>query len=220
MTLLAISMAVLAAVAVFLFMQFRRADEQLAASQKIATLAGDLDSTKKKLAGFTKALDQTAPVKKALVEQAPSLVFKISRDYLHTENVAKERFKLKADVKAYVQYTAEYTVGVDTKAGRVEVVSEPMDIHLKVNTPAQLSNPVVRNVVAHFCPLDVVADERPILQDITQKLNTQAQRLGPNIAREDAVRALCRSRLVEIARETLAHQSGVQHLPFVSVDFT
>jgi hypothetical protein len=90
---------------------------------------------------------------------------------------------------------------------------------IKASTPTLTASPVVRGITPHFTPPGIVADERPIMADLNPKLTQQAQRMAANLPREDWVKAFCRVRMTDVVRDHLANQQGVQHLPYVGVEF-
>ena len=219
MGVLAVAGCIISAAAVFVFMQFRRYEEQQDASNKILKATTDFESTKTKLLGYTKFNDSLPAVKPHLVQHAKSLVANVVREYVHLERFGKDKHKLKSDVIVIGKFTVEFCFAIDLKPDRFEIEAEGAGISIKCGQPTLISPPVTKSASHEVSVPGVLADERATFIEVNQKFNELAQRYGLAVAREDAVRALCKAKLVDALRDFLANEPGVRQIPTIVVVF-
>jgi len=209
----------LSAAAVFVFMQFRRYDEQQESSIKIRKANTELEATKAKLLGHTKFADYLSVGKQNLSDQAASLNVSVLRDYTSLERFTKDNHKLKADVLVVGRYSVEFSFAADLKADSLELVVEPPGIQIKCGQPVMMGSAVVKNAAHDVSVREVLPDERATFAEVQQKFMNLTHRHGMAVAREDAVRALCKTKMVDCLRDYLAKQPGVKQVPTIVVVF-
>lgn len=219
MTALVVAGCFLSAAAVFIFMQFRRYDEQHESAAKIRKANTELESIKSKLLGHTKFADYLATGKQSLSEQGAGLNVSVLRDYTHTERLTKDKHKLKTDVLVVGRYAVEFNFAIDLKADSLEVVAEPPGIQIRCGQPV-LAGPAVVKTASHDVSLsDILPDERAAFAEVQRKFADLTQRHGLALARDEAVRALCKNKMVDYFRDYLAKQPGVKQIPTIVVVF-
>lgn len=219
MAVLAVSGCIISAVAVFIFMQFRRYDEQQESGKKILQVSTEFESTKAKLLGYTKFGDYLVLAKQHLLEQVKPLAVTVIRDYVHLEHFQKDKHKLKSDVLVIGKYMVEYGFAIYLKSDNVDIVQEGPGICIKCGQPVQTVPPSIKSASHEVSVPGVLADDRATFSEVHQKFADLAQRYGLAIAREDTLRALCKTKLVDCLRDYLAKQPGVRQVPTIVVVF-
>ena len=219
MLVLALALVIGIACAPLIFIQFRRFEEQHESSSHLLKTQTELEIAKKALAGYTKADDYLAQAHKKLVEQAPSFGVSVTREHVHQERFHKDQDKLKADASLLVRYAVTYNYLVDLNAASFVLARETPGIRIRVAPPALQGMPSVKIMSHEVSPPGGLPDERAALAQVQQKLVPLALSHASAIGREDTVRALCKTRLVDALWVFLAAQPGVRHLPCMVVDF-
>jgi len=217
MILLAAGGSIVSAVAVFIFMQFRRYDEQKLAADKILKATTEYESVKAKLAGYTKFNDYLAPAKQHLVEQSKTFVVSVLREFTHMERFFRDKHKIKADLSVIGKYTVEFKVAIDIRSDNLEVVVDGMGISIKLGQPVLSGPPAVKSSSHEVSVSGVLADDKAFVAEVNQKFSEVAQRHGLAVAREEAVRALCKVKVVDALRDFLSRQTGVRQIPTIVV---
>lgn len=211
--------SVVSAAAVFVFMQFKRYDEQQHANERILKATTEFEATKAKLVGYTKFNDYLAPAKQHLTEQAKTLQVLVVREYLHLERFYREKHKIKADLAVIGKYTVEFTLAIDVKPEAFELSADGAGLTLKTGQPILMAAPAVKSSSHEVTVPGILTDEKPIFSEVNQKFSEAVQRHGLAIAREEAVRSLCKAKMVDAMRDFLAKQPGVRQLPMITVVF-
>ena len=216
---LAVAGSIISAVAVFVFMQFWRYDEQQEASKKILKATTDFEATKTKLLGYTKFEEYLAAAKQHLTEQSKLMAVNVLRDYVHLERILKDKHKLKSDVLVIGKFTVEFCFAIELKPDGFEIVAEGTGLCIKCSQPVQNTAPVIKSSSHQVSIAEVLVNDRATFNEVNQKFADLAQRYGLAVAREDAVRALCKAKLVDGLRDFLAKQPGVRQIPTIVVVF-
>jgi hypothetical protein len=211
--------SIVSAAAVFIFMQFRRYDEQKQAADKILKATTEYESVKTKLAGYTKFNEYMAPGKQHLVEQSKTFVVSVLREFTHMERFFRDKHKIKADLSVIGKYTVEFKVALDIRSDNLEVAVDGMGISIKLGQPVLGGPPAVKSSSHEVSVSGVLADDKAFVAEVNQKFSEVAQRHGLAVAREDAVRALCKVKVVDTLRDFLSRQTGVRQIPTIVVIF-
>ncbi|MBP9904173.1 MAG: hypothetical protein KBF66_01355 [Rhodoferax sp.] len=219
MTVLALAACVVSAAAVFIFMQFQRYEERQKAADQLLKASADLESVKAKLLGYTKFADYLVPAKQHLADQAKSLAVSVVREVVQLSRLTPDKERIKAEVLLVSRYQVEFVLAIDLKPEGFELLQEGNGISLKTGLPTLTSAPLVRSASHELSQAGVVTDERALFADISQKFSLVAQTQGQAVAREDAVRALCKAKVVDALRDFLSRQAGVRALPMVVLNF-
>jgi hypothetical protein len=217
--LIAIAGSIVSAAAVFIFMQFRRYDEQQQADAKILKATTEFESVKAKLLGYTKVNEYLAPARQHLVEQSKTFGVSVIREYAHMERFHRDKHKIKADLSVIGKYTVEFSMLIDLKSDNLEVATEGMGITIKSGQPVLAGPPATKSSSHEVSVSGVLADERPYFDEVNQKFSVVLQRHGLAVAREEAVRALCKAKMTDALRDFLSRQPGVRHIPTIVVTF-
>jgi len=219
MIALVIGGCVLSAATVFVFMQFRRYDEQQESTVKIRKANTELEACQSKLLGYTKFADYLTAGKQHLSDQAASLNVSVLRDYTYLERFTKDKHKLNADVWVLGRYSVEFSFAADLKADSLELVIEPPGIQIKCGQPVMVGSAVVKNAAHDVSVGEILPDERATFAEVQQKFMNLTHRHGMAVAREDVVRALCKTKMVDCLRDYLVKQPGVKQVPTIVVAF-
>lgn len=209
----------LSAASVFIFMQFRRYDEQQESAVNIRKANTELEACQTKLLGYTKFADYLTAGKQNLTDQAASLNVSVLRDYTCLERFTKDKHRLKADVWVVGRYSVAFSFAADLKADSLELVVEPPGIQIKCGQPVMVGSAVVKNAAHEVSVSEILIDERAAFAEVQQKFMNLTHRHGAVVAREDAVRALCKTKIVDCLRDYLAKQPGVKQVPTIVVVF-
>jgi len=208
-----------AACMVYFFMEFRAHGERDKTLSNTLSLQATLAANTKKLKGYTRYQDYVAAGHQATAENARSLAVKVVREYVHVENLPKEKCKDGALVSLVLKYTVEYAIGVDLKPASFEVVATTAGIDIKTSRPGLIGLPVVKPVSHELAGVGVLLDEPGALKAIHEKFGDLALRYGAAVALEEPTRALCKLKMMEFLRDFLLAQAGVTHVPAISVVF-
>lgn len=219
MMLMAIAGSIVSAAGVFIFMQFRRYDEQQQAADKILKATTEYESVKAKLLGYTKFSDYLAPARQHLVEQSRTFAVNVIREYSHMERFYRDKHKIKTDLSVIGKYTVEFSVLIDLKSDNLEVAAEGMGISVKAGQPVLAGPPAIKSSSHEVSVSGVLTEEKPFFDEVNQKFSSVMQRHGLAVAREEAVRSLCKIKLTDSLRDFLSRQSGVRHIPTIVVVF-
>lgn len=219
MLILAIAGSIVSAAAVFIFMQFRRYDEQKQANDKILKATTEYEGVKAKLLGYTKFNEYLAPAKQHLVDQSKTFVVSVLREFTHMERFYRDKHKIKADLSVIGKYTVEFKVALDIRADNLEVSVDGLGIGIKLGQPVLSGPPAVKSSSHEVSVSGVLADDKPFVAEVNQKFSEVAQRQGLAIAREEAVRALCKVKVVDAMRDFLSRQPGVRQIPTIVVTY-
>ncbi len=219
MLTLAIAGSVVSAAAVFIFMQFRRYDEQQQANNKILKATTEYESVKAKLLGYTKFNEYLAPAKQHLVDQSKTFVVNVLREFTHMERFYRDKHKIKADLSVIGKYTVEFKVALDIRADNLEVSVDGLGIGIKLGQPVLSGPPAVKSSSHEVSVSGVLVDDKPFIAEVNQKFSEVAQRQGLAVAREEAVRALCKVKVVDAMRDFLSRQPGVRQIPTIVVTY-
>ena len=216
---LAAAGCVVSAAAVFVLMQFKRYEEQQQANDRILKATAEFEAVKAKLAGYTKFNDYLAQARQHLIDQAKSNTVHVVREYVHMERFYRDKHKLKADVAVIGKYTVEFSMAVDIKADSLELAVDGVGLNVKTSQPILTAAPAIKSSSHEVSVPGVLTEEKPIFAEVNQKFSEAVQRYGLAVAREDTVRALSKTKIVDGLRDFLSKQPGVRQLPSISVTF-
>lgn len=219
MTIFAISGCLLTAGLVYVVLQVRHFGEKQVGSDKLLKAQTETAQVKKTLQGYTRYGECLDAGRQALVAQLTSPVAKVVREYVHVAQVPKESFKLAADVTVIIKYTVDFSFSMDVSAAGLEVIHAANGVGLKISRPVLINDPVVKMLSHQMVSAIPLEDGKPVLDDAHAKFVVQAKRYGLAICTEDSLRALCKMKALEGMRDSLAKQTGVQHVPGIFVDF-
>lgn len=218
-TVLAISGCLLSALAVYVWMQFRRINDQQAAELKLLKSGAELEGLQKKLKTYTQCNEFLGAAQQHLMTQAKLLNVQAVREYVILERYTKEKNQIASDVLLAVKCSVSYEFGLEPGALGFEVVQAAPGLHIKSNTPALLGTPQIKVLSHEVSAASILPDERAAIAQMVQKFAPLAQRYGAALTREDSVRVHFKSKLADGLRDFLAVQSGVQLVPSITVDW-
>lgn len=216
---LAVAGCVVSAAAVFVLMQFKRYEEQQQANDRILKASAEFEAVKTKLAGYTKFNDYLTQARQHLIDQAKTTAVNVVREYIHMERFYRDKHKLKADVAVIAKYTVEFSMAVDIKSDSLELVVDGAGLSVKTSQPVLTSAPAIKSSSHEVSVPGILTEEKPIFAEVNQKFSEVVQRAGLAVAREETVRALCKSKIADGLRDFLGKQPGVRQLPVITVTF-
>ncbi|MES2878865.1 MAG: hypothetical protein V4713_10620 [Pseudomonadota bacterium] len=215
----ALTACFLCAAITYLVLDYRVFGERQKAMETALHDQAEVTATKKKLQGYTKYTDYLAPAKKTVTEQAKLFTAKVVRDHVHVEKVNKEKLKLKSDATFIVKYSVEYVFGMDFKPDSFEIVATTVGIEIRSPRPMLLAAPAIQPQSHETPGIGEVKNEKDVVAEIHLKLSAQAQTDGEIMASEEAVRAVCKMKLMEFLRDFMVKQPGMAQVPVISVVF-
>lgn len=218
-TIFALVSCFFGAALVYVVLAVRHHGESQMIIDKLHAAQAETAEFKKKLQGYTKYTEHLEACKKAVGDQLKPPLVKVTRDYVHTEKITKDHFKLKSDATVIVQYTVDYTFGMDLSAGALDVVDGANGIGLKMLRPNLLGDPLVKPQSHQIICATDVSDSPGMLTEVHGKFAQIARRYGTAMSTEDNLRAQCKLKVLECLRDTLAKQNGVRHVPAIFADF-
>ncbi len=218
-TVLAIVGSLLSGFTTYIFMQFKRIEDQHEADVKLLKAGAEKESTQKKLLAHAKFKDYLDAGKQHLVTQSKLMGIRVVREYSQIERWNKDKYKLKVDVVIMVKHSVTYDFGIESNADSYSLEVESSCIHIKSTAPSLLGTPTIRLLSQEISAANVLPDDKAAIADMAQKMTLMVQRDGLALARDDSVRLVYQARLTDCLREFLLHQPDVQHLPCITVDF-
>jgi hypothetical protein len=218
-TVLTIVSSILSAFTTYIFMQFKRIEDQHEAAVKLLKAGADKESTQKKLLAHTRFKDYMDTGKTYLLAQSKLMGVKVVREYSQVDRLNKEHNKLKMDVVVMVKYLVTYEFGIDTNADSYSVEFETPCIHIKCNAPSLMGTPTIAVVSQEISVPNILPNDKAKIAEMTQRMTLMAQRDGISMSRDDTVRLVYKARLMDCLREFLQRQTDVAHLPCITVDF-
>lgn len=216
---LTVTACLLMACMVYFFMEYRSHGERDKAMSSLLSLQASLAANTQKLKGYTRHMDFLAAGHKAMSESARLLTVKVVREYVHVENLPKEKSKEGAILSLVLQYSVEYAMGVDLKPESFEVVATTAGIDVKTSRPGLIGSPVVKPLSHALAGVGVLLDEPRTLQAVHEQFRELALRYGAAVALEEPTRALCKLKMMAFLQDFVQAQGGVTHVPAISVVF-
>lgn len=219
MTILAIAACLLAAGLVYVVLKVQHFGESQEAHDKLLQAQTETAQIKKTLKGLTCYRDFLEVGKQALSEQLRPPIATITRQYVHVEPIARDKFKLAQDVTVVTHYDVVFSFALDMSANGLEVAAGDNGIRLKISRPALTGEPQIKTVSTKVLSTTAVADEKLLLDHAHAEFVQLARRYGSAMSTEESVRALCKIKTLECLRDALSRQSGVKQVPAIFVDF-
>ncbi len=217
-TVLAISGCLLSALAVYVWMQFRRINDVQAVELRLLKSGAELEGLQKKLKTYTQYGTHLVAAQQQLTQQARQLTVPVVREYVLLERFTKEKHQIASDVLMAVKCSVSYEFGLEPNVAGFEVVQEAPGIRIRSNTPGMLTSPKVKTLSHEVSAPGILPDERAAIAEVMHKFTPLAQRYGSALTREDGVRIQYKARLADFLRDLLQAQPDVQHVPCIQVD--
>jgi hypothetical protein len=219
MTIFAISACILSAGIVYVVLKVNHSGESQMLADQLLKVQTEMAAIKKKLLGYTKFADYLDAAQPALADQLKAPVVKLIREYVHVEPIPKEKYKLKSDATVIVKYSVEYLFSMDVSPAGLNLMDAANGVGLKISRLTVFGEPTVKTLSHQVISVNDLPDCAVVLADILTKFTGLTRVYGSAIAKEEAVRALCKLRALESLRDFFAKQTGVTNPPAVFVDF-
>lgn len=219
MTIFAIAACLLSAGIVYVVLHVRQFGENQAAADKLLKAQTETAQVNKRLQGYTAYADHLEASKRLLADLLKPPLSKVTREYVHVEQVAKEKYKLKADATVVIKYSVEFGFGIDLNTAGPELIDAANGVGLKIARPTLVGEPAVKTLSHQVISAAELPDAKVVLSDVHATFAVLARRYGTAISAEEGVRAVCRLKALEGLRDILAKQPNVLHVPAVFVDF-
>jgi hypothetical protein len=219
MTIFAIAACLLVAGLVYVVLKVQHFGESQQSNDKLLKAQTEIAQVKKTLKGLTCYRDFLEAGKQALSEQLKPPIAKLTRQYVHMETIARDKFKLVEDVTVVINYDVEFSFAMDMSAAGLDVTDADNGIGLKISRPALTGEPQIKTVATKVLSTIAVADEKPLLDHAHAKFVQLVRHYGSVMSTEESLRALCKIKALECLRDALIRQSGVKQVPAIFVDF-
>ncbi|MDD5478291.1 hypothetical protein [Rhodoferax sp.] len=219
MTIFAISGCLLTAGMVYVVLQVRFFGEKQAVSDQLLKAQTELAALKKTLAGYTQYRQALDAARQTLAEQLKPPVAKLVRPYTHVQAIEKALFKLDADANVVTTYEVEFSFSMDVSAAGLEVIDAANGVGLKLSRPALIGEPRLKTLNQKVFSAADVANTQPLFDYAHSKFEPLAKRYGLALGSEEALRAQCKLKALDVLRDALGKQAGVKQVPAIFVDF-
>lgn len=204
---------------VYFVLEYRMYNEREAAQARVMRVQVDAAAAKKQLAGYTAYTQFIGATKQAFAEKSRLSPIKVSREHVYVENILQPPAKQQTIGVVIVRYTVEFSFAFNFKGNEFDIVPTDVGIEVQVPQPIFASPPTV-NAQPPEVPVEgVITDEVGVVAEIHQKLESLALQYGMMIASDEAVLALCTTKLKEAVRSFLATQPGVKQVPTITVKY-
>lgn len=195
--------------------QHRAKQQQLDLLSRLHTMEQVLSETKKELFGFTRYTDYLTTTKKAISEQMKFLAATVDREYVQIEHIERSKIGLKSEATIILRYAVEYSVGFDLRPESFSLSTDNSGIVVSLKKPQLVASPSVKLLSYEIPSKGFLIDEKTAVIELQQQLNQVAQARGSDIAREEAVAALCEKKLAGFLIDFLSRQSNVKTVPAI-----
>ena len=219
MTILAIAACLLVAGLVYVVLKVQHFGESQEAGDQLLKAQTETARINKTLKGFTCYRDFLQVGRQALRDQLRPPIAKVTRQYVHMEPIARDKFKLAEDATVVIHYDVEFSFAMDMGEAGVEVTDADNGIGLKISRPALTGEPQIKTVSAKVLSRMAVPDEKPLLDHAHAEFVQLTRRYASLISTEETLRALCKMKALDCLRDALTSQPGVKHVPAIFVDF-
>ncbi len=218
MFIFAISAGVLSTVMVYVAMKVSHLSESQVLADKLSKAEADLAATQKTLKGYTHYATCLDASRQTAADLLKAPVLTLTREYVQVQTLAKDKYKLKADATVVVKYAVEFAFALDVSSAGLVLAELANGVSLKVSRPSLVGEPKIKSLSSQvICTVDL-PDKQVVLADLQAEFAPQARVYGTTLAGEEAVRNLCKLKAMDAARDALARQSGVRHVPAVFAD--
>jgi hypothetical protein len=219
MTILAIAACLLAAGLVYVVLKVQHFGESQEASDQLLKAQTETARINKTLKGFTCYRDFLEVGRQALRDQLRPPIAKVTRQYVHMEPIARDKFKLAEDATVVIHYDVEFSFAMDMGETGFDLTDVGNGIGLKISRPALTGEPQIKTVATRVLSTMAVPDEKQLLDHAHAEFVQLARRYGSVISTEESLRALCKLKALECLRDALTKQSVVKQVPAIFVDF-
>jgi len=179
----------------------------------------ELSAVRNKLQGYTRYADHLEAVVPLLAGYLKPPVAVIVREFTQVDAVAKEKYKLRADVTVVSKYKVTFGFALDMTPALVTLTPHSNGIAAKINRPTLAGEPKVELLAQQVLSAVPPTDDRALLAEASANFQTSLRTTAAKLCDDPSVRGLCKLKFMETLRDTLAQQPGVRQVPALFVEF-
>ncbi len=218
MTIFATAAGVLSTLMVYVALKVSHLGESQVLADKLLKADADLAAAKKTLQGYTHYAACLDGARQTAADLLKAPVLTLTREYVQVQALEKDKYKLKADVTVVVKYAAEFAFAMDVSPAGLALAELANGVSLKISRPTLVGEPKIKTLSSQVIGTVELPDKPAVLADLQAQFAPQARVYGSTLAGEEAVRNLCKLKAMDAARDALAKQPGVRHVPAVFTD--
>lgn len=215
--IVAIASCFFGAAVAYVVMDYRSQGARQKALENVLSGQAEVGKVKKAMLGYTKYLDYLPAGKEAATGKMKSLQVKVIREHTYTGRIEQESLKLDSDASVFATYSAEYLFGFNLKPESFDILGTASGIQIRIGKPSLVGTPYIRSQSCKIQNCGVLIENEAAEKEVLDELPSLVQRYGSVIASEEAIRALCEKKLVELVHSFLAGQQGVSQVPVIQV---
>lgn len=218
MTIFAIAGGILSTLMVYVVMKVSQFGQNQAMSDQLLKVETELATAKKTMLGYTHYAKCLEASRQTTADALRSAVVTLTREYTQVELLNRDTYHLQADVTVVVKYAVEFAFALDVSPAGLALSELANGVSLKVTRPTLAGEPKVKTLSSQVIGHADLRDKSGVLADLQAQFVQLARGYGTAMSTEEAVRNLCKLKALEVARDALAAQPGVRHVPAVFVE--
>jgi len=215
MTIFAIAGGILSTLMMYVVMKVSHFGQNQAMSDQLLKVETELATAKKALLGYTHYTKCLEASRQTAADALRSPVVTLTREYTQVQLLSRDTYQLKADATAVVKYAVEFAFALDVSPAGLALSELANGVSLKVNRPTLAGEPKVKTLSSQVIGSTDLPNKSRVLADLQAQFVPLARGYGTAMSTEEAVRNLCKLKALEAARDALAAQPGVRHVPAV-----
>lgn len=187
--------------------------------EKVRSLQLEINSQRDELLGYTRYTDYLYASKTQLQEQMKFIAAAVVRREGYTRVIDKRILGVNFNSVVAISYTSEYSFGYSLRPGDYDIGSTPTGIKVTLRKPILVAPPATRDLGHQILSGSVFTNNQAAIIGLYEGLNARALASGRALAADEAVIALCEKKLVAFLQDFLAKQSGVKHIPNITISY-
>ncbi|MCB8746743.1 hypothetical protein LHU53_07460 [Rhodoferax sp. U2-2l] len=215
MTIFAIAGGILSTLMVYVVMKVSQFGQNQAMSDQLLKVETERATAKKTMLGYTHYAKCLEASRQTAADALRSPVVILTREYTQVELLNRDTYHLQADVTVVVKYAVEFAFALDVSPAGLALSELANGVSLKVTRPTLAGEPKVKTLSSQVIGHADLRDKSGVLADLQAQFVQLARGYGTAMSTEEAVRNLCKLKALEAARDALAAQPGVRHVPAV-----
>jgi hypothetical protein len=205
--------AVIAAIAMFVFMQGRVRD----ANERARLLQDTVTESERTLLGRTTYVRYLQEGKRQLSAQQKFLAATVRQPNAVTQVIDQSVLGFHSTGTIAIWYSVEYSFGYDLSPDAYDVQSDQQGIRILVGKPRLVAAPAVTDLRYKVLSGGLLTDEKAAALKLYAEASKRAQARGEQLATEPAIVALSEKQLTTFLRDFLLKQPDVKTVPHIAV---
>lgn len=158
--------------------------------------------------------------KQSLKEQTKFLAATITRAESFTREIKKERLGVKSTATVLVSYQAEYSFGYDFQNNAYDIQAGDKGLEIVLHQkPVLVTTPALKNKQHKILNTGWFVNEESEIIAIYEGMDNRLLAAGWQLAKDEAVIALCEKKLIAFWSDFLAKQPGVKVVPHIAIRY-